>query len=435
MRKYLLLILLIAGASVASQAATKQEMERARALVLKWGVRSMNSGSGYLDGAVVNSDADLDKAIAQHSTDKANKQKISLGGLPSESDYQEWDNAKMTSFWLNRYELAVPSGKDKSFCKSRLKSALGKVPATVTKVENEDENAAPADGEEPTEETTEEATDSVKTDDESLAIDEVENAAADPETEPLAAPGQDGEREAAPGSHELKSSGGNGWLIFFLIVLVLVVLALVGYATQIMARNRKELNEAEGASGKDKKNPRGPRGHASARPASAVHEAAEQPLEPLQAAQQPAAQPQQPVAHQPVPQPIRTAQAGAPLGAAAAAATAQRRRTMQPRIIYLSQANSDGVFLRADAQFSMGNSIFKMVTADGYSGTFSVIDDPSVHELALMMPIDFLAGACTGRNLQMVQGARTIVNDSTGTAIFEDGRWRVARKAQIHYAR
>lgn len=108
---------------------------------------------------------------------------------------------------------------------------------------------------------------------------------------------------------------------------------------------------------------------------------------------------------------------------------------MQPRIIYLSQANSDGVFLRADAQFSMGNSIFKMVTADGYSGTFSVIDDPSVHELALMMPIDFLAGACTGRNLQMVQGARTIVNDSTGTAIFEDGRWRVARKAQIHYAR
>lgn len=428
MRKYLILILIAIGLSLEADAATREEMEHARALVLKWGVRSMNTGSGYLDGAVVSKESDLDKAIASHSTEKSNKSKIALGGLPSEKEYQEWDNAKMTEYWLGCYESAVPStGKEKSYCKTMLRKALRDVPATVKAAEPQLQEADPSAAEEESNPDVEQPVDSLTNGEEdALASDLVENAAADPETEPVASPGKDGERSPAPGSHELKTSSGNGWLIFFLIILVIAVLALVAYATQVMARNRKELAEAQKSAKDEPRTPRDGRRRAGARPA----ESSAKEEEPLQEA--PAATPlyEQPAEehprsqapqHRAIPEPIP------------AATSSTRRPLRQPRIIFLSQANADGVFLRADAQFSPGNSIFKLVTTDGYSGTYSVIDDPSVHELALMMPVDFLAGACTGRNLQLVQGARTIVNDSTGTAIFEEGRWRVARKAQIHY--
>lgn len=105
------------------------------------------------------------------------------------------------------------------------------------------------------------------------------------------------------------------------------------------------------------------------------------------------------------------------------------------RVIYLAQANADGVFTRADAHYSQGNSIFKMVTTDGVSGSFSVIEDPTVFDIALMMPQDFLVNAATGPNLLNTQSALSIVNEAAGTAIFEGGRWRVARKAQIRYSR
>ena len=110
-------------------------------------------------------------------------------------------------------------------------------------------------------------------------------------------------------------------------------------------------------------------------------------------------------------------------------------RPRQPRVIYLARANADGVFTRADASYNMGNSIFKLVTTDGVSGTYQVIDDPAVFELALMTPTDYLENACTGRNLQLSQGASVIINEAAGTAIFDRGRWRVTRKAQIRYSR
>ena len=117
----------------------------------------------------------------------------------------------------------------------------------------------------------------------------------------------------------------------------------------------------------------------------------------------------------------------------AARYTERKVSASTPRIIYLSRANSKGIFLRADSKFSLGNSIFRLVTTNGVSGTFSIIDDPTVHEMALMMPQDFLINACDGKNLQLAQGMQDIITDEPGTAIFEDGKWRIARKARIHY--
>lgn len=425
MQKYLILTFLVLAGVIAAPAATKQEMEQARALVAKWGVRSQNSGSGYLDGTNPKNIDQVRASVKSHKTDNANLGKLSLS-MPSEEEYQSWDNAKMTSYWVSQYNSAVPAGGDKDFCRSKLKSQLASVPATVKvapqKVEepvsseaDPEDETTPAEGEETTL-----PTDSIEdTSEEGLATDIVEAAAANPEVEPLAAPGTNGEREAAKGTQELSSNGSNVWVIVMLIVLVLVVLGLVGYASNLMARNNKR-NQGNPRRNHDKSRDRDDNADddnddtgVDDAPVSRRSAAASRPTEADSAA------------------------------AMAAAAAASRRnashrpqpRISQPRIIYLSNANSEGVFLRADAQYNMGNSIFKLVTSDGYSGTFSVIDDPNVYEMALMMPVDFLINACSGRNLQLTDGARSIVTDSTGTAIFEDGRWRVARKAQIHYTR
>ena len=105
-----------------------------------------------------------------------------------------------------------------------------------------------------------------------------------------------------------------------------------------------------------------------------------------------------------------------------------------PRIIYLGRANMKGIFVRADRQMNVGNSVFALETSDGYSGTFRVVSDPTVWELALMTPVESLAGACVGHDLENTADFSSIVTDSPGTAIFEDGCWKVIRKAKIHYA-
>ncbi len=425
MRKHLIIALLMLFGVTTTFAATKQEMEQARALAAKWGVRSQNSGSGYLDGTNPKNLDQVRASVKSHKTDNDNLGKMSFP-MPSEDEYQSWDNAKMASYWLSQYNSSVPAGGDKDFCRSKLKAALSSVPATVVKAPEPKEAPAPetptADtpAQDPEERETEEVTDTVEViAEEGLATDIVDAAAADPELEPLAAPGTNGEREAAKGSTELAGGGSNVWVIVMLVVLVLIVLALVAYASNLMARNNK----------RNQGNPRRRKDSAKTEETLQEEEEEEDDDDP------------EPVMATHVSR--RSVRTNEPVVPTAPTPSVQRQspthrqspRISQPRIIYLSNANSEGVFLRADAQYNMGNSIFKLITSDGYSGTFSVIDDPNVHEMALMMPVDFLINACSGRNLQLSQGARSIVTDSTGTAVFEDGRWRVARKAQIHYTR
>lgn len=103
--------------------------------------------------------------------------------------------------------------------------------------------------------------------------------------------------------------------------------------------------------------------------------------------------------------------------------------------VYLARANADGDFVRADSRMNLGNSVFTLVTTDGITGTFSVIDNPTVHEVALMMPADYLANACTGTGLQQTAGMRRIVTEAPGTAVFDRGRWHITRKARISYTK
>lgn len=103
------------------------------------------------------------------------------------------------------------------------------------------------------------------------------------------------------------------------------------------------------------------------------------------------------------------------------------------RTIYLGRANARGIFVRADRQLNIGNSIFRLDTTDGYAGTFRVASDPTVWEMAILTPNESLAGACIIQDNDGSEGKSRIVTDSAGTAVFEGGCWKVIRKAKVHF--
>ena len=95
--------------------------------------------------------------------------------------------------------------------------------------------------------------------------------------------------------------------------------------------------------------------------------------------------------------------------------------------------SANDYFIRTTEVVEIGNSIFELSTNDGVTGTFKVIDNPEVHQFALMMPTENLVRACTGKGIQISNGKTRIVTDREGTARLENGRWHVAVKAIIHY--
>lgn len=141
----------------------------------------------------------------------------------------------------------------------------------------------------------------------------------------------------------------------------------------------------------------------------------------------------------------QAAQAQAAQAQAAAAQTAAQPSAAQPRYtprpeakrpthkIYLGRANQRGIFMSAAREFTPGNSVFLLTTSDGMSGSFIVASNPEAIDMALAAPEENLAGACTAHNLDRTDEATEIITQQAGTAVFEGGCWRVARKARIAY--
>ena len=107
----------------------------------------------------------------------------------------------------------------------------------------------------------------------------------------------------------------------------------------------------------------------------------------------------------------------------------------QARVLYMGVANQQGVFTRAEARFNPAASIFTLITTDGVSGSFTVSESPTAQDIALASPSQTVLTACTGQRLADTTGVRSIETVAPGTAIFEDGRWVITRRAQIRYIR
>ena len=103
------------------------------------------------------------------------------------------------------------------------------------------------------------------------------------------------------------------------------------------------------------------------------------------------------------------------------------------RTIFLGRANARGIFVRADRTLNAGHSVFVLDTSDGFTGTFRVADSPAAWSLALSNPEEYLETACTGHDLHDTYDVSRIITETSGTAVFEGGCWKVIRKAKIRY--
>ncbi len=105
----------------------------------------------------------------------------------------------------------------------------------------------------------------------------------------------------------------------------------------------------------------------------------------------------------------------------------------EPRILFMAKPDENDNFSRSASAYEPGNSIFELTTMDGKSGSFTVISKNEAHKLALLMPGDTLARACSGNNIQSTAGKTRIVTDRAGRAQLENGKWHIVVKAIVHY--
>ncbi len=438
-------------------AVTDREMEEARTIAAQAYLRYANDGSGYLDEFKATSMAELEKKLKP-------KEKENLKAFKSvrtPGDYASWDKQKLTSYWSDTF-FKSPGLSDKGrIARARVRKNIGRMTVAAPQPARE----TPAKPETAREETPAAATPQPAAT--GAAPTPAATAATDTTTAVAPAP----EPAAAPAPAETPDDNresSHTWIyVVVLAVLVGVVIWLVGFASKVMRRNEEEGSRREPAPVADNASHREMREKFAATLAaknadlsqlSAKNEtllkenqaikrdmealvaetadlrtrltAANARISEMEAAINAMAAP---AAQAPARVETTRTEPAAPAAAAPQPEAAPVARQRPGRIIYLGRANAKGIFMRADRQLSPGHSIFTLDTSDGYAGSFKVASDPTVWELALLTPAESLEGACTGPDLDRPGEATRIVTDSQGTAIFEDGCWKVIRKARIHF--
>ncbi len=473
-RKLTILAVILMQFGVASvYAVTDKEMEQARVIAAKTYLRYANDGSGYLDDIKPKSMADLESRIKPK--EKENLKAFKAVGLPK--DYASWDKAKLVEYWSVTFFKSPGLTEKGKMARARVRKNIGNMTVTPpqseaekkaaqTKAEAEkkaaeNEKIAEAKG---TSESQEAVSGESSAADENKAIDaisdsigNVEKKAADLEMQ----------------GDDIKEEKSHTWIyILVLAVLVGVVVWLVTFASNVMKKNQngqdervrseedrlaeRQANEASKemrekfAATLVQKNADISQLNAKVEHLNHENQSLKRDMEVLVAetgslrtrlsdAQRQLEEIRQAASSAMAAPVSRHAEGNGsatqqPVAAsrqteASEAVTHQRRA----RTIYLGRVNTKGIFVRADRELNIGNSIYALETTDGYAGTYRVVADPTVWEMALLTPQQSLMGGCMGEDLDLPEGNAKVVTDSPGTAVFEGGCWRVIRKARIHY--
>lgn len=443
--KGIVTILCALSAVLPALAVSDQDMEQARVITAKAYLRWANNGSGYLDELNVSSMAQLEAKLKKVEID--NLKAFKSVSVPT--DYASWDKAKLVEFWSVKFfdspALSADGKRAKSTVKKRIEAmtvsapsaAQAPAPVQATEAKSETPEAKPAPDNNA-------AMDSLA---ESFLNDQ-ENILADQEA--IAA-----DKEAM--AEEFQPEDSHTWIyVVILVILVGVVIWLVVFAANTMKRSGGIIggNSVQGSDGNS--------GEKSASPvaetamASAVADAEDkirarfaaslakkneelananrriQILEDDNAALRKEKEmlesklSEVSSALQIKPQPRQKADIAPGRNSSAPAAGNILK------VIYLGRVNSRGMFIRADRKISIGNTVYRLDTNDGLVGTFRIAEDPTVEEMILMDPQDMLSGGCNV-DLSDAENASRFVTDSSGTAIFENGCWKVLRKCSVHF--
>lgn len=436
---YILFCFLTLSHAANLMAVTDKEMEQARVIATQTYLRYANDGSDYLDALHPKTMAELESKLK-------NKEKENIKAfkaIPVPKDYASWDKKKLVEYWSTTAFASsglTAKGKiGKVRAQKRLNNMTIADPASAKAPEAAQPAAVqPAEtstkAEEPKKDDRAVSTaTSAKTEVPDLSIDSTNIAI---EEKQLMDQASFDEGDDA----SIKKVKNNTWIyVVILVILVGVVIALVVFASNVLKRNAAAsgaVRSSDNASSNDKALRNKLKGVSEElQEALQKNDELKRQVEALTAelnslrkrqpsearvisTATPATQPQRPRPQQPSQPADRPAAVSGRAGA---------------RSIYLAKANSKGIFTRADGKFNPEFSVFKLDTTDGFAGSFRVISNESVIDKIMQNPLGELANACIGPDLEDPDGLESIVTDSAGTAIFEGGRWKVSRKAKIHY--
>lgn len=461
-------ILLTLQFALPAGAVTKEEMEHARAITALWYLRWANNGSDYLESLNPTTLSELEGKLKEK--EKQNIKAFKSVAVPT--NYASWDKEKAVAYWSVTF-FQSPGLDEKG------KGARARVSTKLKAMKFSD--PAPAQAAEP--EKKERATakeDTVKT---PVAPVVEEIPSADQIIEQTNAE-ESAVIEDSPADFEenrKKSGNSDTWMyIVALVVLVGVVIWLVIFASRTMQNSAKasadlenELAEEEEKTRRrrvrqedsDGREPEGRREFIEEDTRS--ESAASESLLRERYAQKLALKEEEIMTLKTELKGLReeclrlsddntrliSELSRAQRAASAANVTrkddtqasvssvsyAEEERRMRPRPtenvreIYLGRVNSKGVFVRADRKPVDGKSIYVLTTSDAYTGTYRVLQSASTIEMALENPEHYLAGGCVAPDITYTAEADGIRTVSSGTAIFEDGCWKVLRKAKISY--
>lgn len=455
--KKILLLVLAAAASMPLWSVTDREMDQARAIAAKYYLRWANNGSGYLDDVNPASMAELNAALK--AKEKENIKAFNAIKVPPASEYASWTKEKLAEYWgVEAFKSPGLSAEGRGGrTKARKKILDMKVappsatPAPQTTPQPEPETPQPVE------------TDATVAD---TIIGTMADADPQGAAEDILKDQKQIEKDARDAEMKEPEQSHTWVYILVLAILVGVVIWLVVYAANLMKRQ-------PGASGNDDEGDSELREQAKKAIAKKNEELenlhrrleAEEnrsadlgaELEKLRleckrkderiamlreenvtlrnnAQQQTRTAPRRQMEDSDSTQVRSEGISERPASSERPAGSGTRQAAEQVlKVIYLGRANARGIFVRADRKINAGNTIYRLDTNDGLVGTFHVVDEPEIVEVAVSNPTEYLGNGCICNDLEDTLGVTRIVTESAGTAIFENGYWKVLRKTKVRY--
>lgn len=445
------------GSQITAYAVTDKEMEEARVIATKTYLRYANNGSGYLDDLHPKTMSELEKNLKAKEKENIKAFKA----IPVPTGYASWTKQQLVEYWggtaFSNSGLLEKGKEGKSRTRKLIGAMAVSAPATNSPAAAPANQATPA----PAAKTPDAAPSPAGAPKDATvsANDEKQSptVAADSMASEIDEAGLLAEKalSAEEDDLQIKKADNHTWIyVVILAILVAIVIALVVFASSVMKKSAAGQSQGDNRPlpspqpAKDdvaEQEERANEAFAQREKFAAVLAAKNNEIasltKKLDEAQRLNATLK--INLENVTKELTTLRLrlNAKPAAAPAATPAQASENTQGahpapshlRTIYLGRANAKKIFVRADRTLNVGNSYFKLETTDGVVGSFRVVNDPTVCELALMQPVEILGEACTAPDLTATQGMTKIVTDSAGTALLEEGRWTVTRKAKIHY--
>ncbi|MDE6716848.1 MAG: hypothetical protein K2J70_01535 [Muribaculaceae bacterium] len=418
LRKLLFLFLTLSFV-LPSLAVSDKDMEQAKVIAAKLYLRWTNNGSGYLDEVSASSMADLETKLKDQ--EKENLKAFKSVNIPS--DYATWDKERFVQFWGTTFFTSPALSADGKRAKDRVKAKVKTLNVTAP-------TAAPTPAEQPkAEEAAKEATPAgePKPEDGGISIPEPGEVVHDAEAAVADSMQMIQAEEQSLAFPERPKAKSHTWIyVVILIVLVILVVWLMVYAANMMKKQGKGGNGPQGDYPSKKELAAAEKEIVALRKEVATLEKANQRLreenEKLKSQASTATTPRQ--------------RAAEPAPRAQATPHREAAETPQPKVIneiFLGRANPKGLFVRGDRRPNPDHSVFRLNTKDGIVGTFRFLETPEAFAVATSNPLHFLAGGCICENFEDAESATRIITENPGTAILENGCWKVLRKSKIRF--